>query len=134
MSIIFSWKINSLEVQKESDMLKNIILTVNWTLRGTDSDNSSIFVEESGINRLSPPNENNFKPFEQITEAELISWLEASFIEYRYFTNKQNPEGPPLCIDENHLEFAKRRIEVAIEEIKNPRIVTMLPPWLSGSI
>lgn len=156
MTITYTWTINSLEVEKErifytlsgsedpdllphemtqvqdGEPLQKVILSVDWILRGTDDEDSSIFVEESGINKLAPPNREAFSAFEDIQEAELISWLEESFISRRYITNRQEPGGPPHCITENKLQFAKNRISAKIKELKNPTVLKLSAPWLSN--
>lgn len=157
MTITYTWIINSLEVEKEriyyilsgsddpnkpdemvqvedGEPLQNIILSVDWTLRGTDNEDPSIFAEESGKNRIDSPNREEFSAFENIQETQLISWLEESFISKRYAANRHKPRNPPICITENKLQFAKNRISAKINELKDPKILNMSPPWLSGSL
>ena len=69
----YSWIISDLVAKIQDGELSNIIETVHWRYQATDGEHTADVYGSVG---LEAPDD-NFKPFEQVTEADVIAWLEA---------------------------------------------------------
>lgn len=70
--MIIQLKIENLECLKEQDGLSDVIIRSSWRLFGTiDSTTDSIYGEVC----FSQPDPNNFIPLSEVTEAQLLSWM-----------------------------------------------------------
>lgn len=73
----FSWVISQLNCAVESEGLPNVINVIHWRYNATQVDgNKTWFAETYGAASVAQPNPQNFIPYEDVTEAEVISWLE----------------------------------------------------------
>lgn len=108
----FTISINGIKVGN-IDNLTDVIKRVDFTVTGT-KDSTSFSLPQSI--ELDNPQANSFVPFEQVTEADVISWIEANFtgltavkqhIEYALdkeiaknkFTSKNMPWAPAITIE-----------------------------------
>jgi len=65
-------KIENLECLKIQDGLTDVVIRASWRLFGTiDETTDSIYGEEC----FSQPDPNNFIPVEDLTEQEILSWM-----------------------------------------------------------
>jgi hypothetical protein len=65
-------KIENLECLKQQAGLSNVVIRASWRLFGTiDETTDSIYGEEC----FSQPDPNNFIPVEDLTEQEILSWM-----------------------------------------------------------
>jgi hypothetical protein len=69
----YSWIISDLVAKIQDGELSNVIETVHWRYQATDGEHTADVYGSVG---LEAPDD-NFKPFEQLTEADVISWLES---------------------------------------------------------
>ena len=69
----YNWIIASLDAKIQDGDLENIIETVHWRYQATDGEHTADVYGSAG---LEAPDD-NFKPFEEVTEADVIAWLEA---------------------------------------------------------
>lgn len=66
-----------MECKKHEQDLNNIITLIHWRYNATSEiQQKSYFVETYGATILHSPSGENFIPYEQITEQQVISWLE----------------------------------------------------------
>jgi hypothetical protein len=73
----FSWVISSLDCAVESEGLPNVINVIHYRYQATQVDGDKTwFAETYGASSVGQPNPQNFVPYEDVTEAEVISWLE----------------------------------------------------------
>ena len=72
--ITFNWTINSTLKIINLNGLLNVIQNVNWQYTGTDENGASKTIY--GVTPLNAPNPENFTPYDEITEANIIVWLE----------------------------------------------------------
>ena len=70
----YNWIISDLVAKIQDGELSNIIETVHWRYQATDGAHT---VDVYGSVGLEAPDAESFKPFEEVTEADVISWLEA---------------------------------------------------------
>lgn len=70
--MITQLKIQNLECLKEQDGLSDVIIRASWRLYGTiDNITDSIYGEEC----FSQPDLNNFIPLSEVTESQLLGWM-----------------------------------------------------------
>jgi hypothetical protein len=69
----YKWVISDLVAKIQEGELSNIIETVHWRYQATDGEHTADVYGSAG---LEGPDD-NFKPFEEVTEADVIAWLEA---------------------------------------------------------
>jgi hypothetical protein len=73
----FLWVISSLDCAVESEGLPNVINVIHYRYQATQVDGDKTwFAETYGASSVGQPNPQNFVPYEDVTEAEVISWLE----------------------------------------------------------
>jgi hypothetical protein len=109
----YNWIFNdqSFQCAKSLDKLKNVVECIHWQYESTDGTTSGVI---TGCNGFSAPTSKDFIPFEDLTQAEVISWLEAANDmeqlnaaadhEYNQVKNAGNQEvlPPPFAITENN--------------------------------
>jgi hypothetical protein len=69
----YIWIISDLVAKIQDGELSNIIETVHWRYQATDGEHTADVYGSVG---LEAPDAESFKPFEEVTEADVISWLE----------------------------------------------------------
>ena len=110
MATNFTWVINQLNCLKEnSEGLQDVINVIHWTYNATDIDETGKewFASMYGTANVEQPNPQNFIPYADVTEAEVVSWLEQVL--------------PVADMQAN--------LEANIELQKNPIEVTLPLPW-----
>lgn len=70
----YNWIISDLVAKIQDGELSNIIETVHWRYQATDGEHTADVYGSVG---LEAPDAESFKPFEEVTEADVISWLES---------------------------------------------------------
>lgn len=106
----FSWSIAALNCAAEKDGLPKVIHTIHWRYNATKVvEDKTYFVDTYGAQGVGQPNPENFIPYENITEAEIISWLESTL----------------------PIEAMQAGLEAKIEEQINPTELTPPLPWAS---
>ena len=70
----YGWIISDLVAKIQDGELSNVIETVHWRYQATDGEHTADVYGSVG---LEAPDAESFKPFEEVTEADVISWLEA---------------------------------------------------------
>ena len=105
MAITFEFKVKQLEVAPILGDLENVVTRVRYDYIGTDEEgNTATF---TGATPMPAPNSEAYKPFEELTEPDVISWLEE-------------------VADKPHMQ---ERITKAIREKITPKNVDMPLPW-----
>lgn len=106
--IAYTWVFPQIDVAPSEDGLVNVAKQVHWRLDAVDGEYTS---GGYGTAALPAPNEEDFVPYEQITEAMVEAWVTEAL---------GGEEG---------VDKIKAAIAVQIENQKNPPIVPMTPPW-----
>jgi len=74
---VFEWGISQLNCAVESEGLPDVINMIHWTYSATQVDGDKIWYASTyGASSVAQPNPQNFIPYADVTEAEVISWLE----------------------------------------------------------
>ena len=77
METNFQWVISQLNCAVELEGLPNVINQIHWRYNATKVENDkTYFAETYGASSVSQPNPQNFTPYEDVTEQEVINWLE----------------------------------------------------------
>lgn len=100
--------IQNMQVKPAVNGLTNVVETIMYRVTDTVTVNGeSHEVVGGGVAHLTDPNPAEFTPYESLTEATVVAWVEAN----------QN-------IDE-----LVERLTQNLEARLNPPVVTMTPPW-----
>jgi len=95
-----------METAPSEDGLTDVVKTIHWRYKGVDGDYQA---EVYSSYSCPSPSSTDFTAYEDLTEADVIGWLEAG-------------------ID---VDSMKASIDSQIEGLKNPPIVTLPLPWVS---
>lgn len=75
MKLIYKWEFAAPRVLLSEDGLNNIVSSIPWKLVATVSEDKPYIAFYSTVTNLSKPSDDNFVPFEQLTEDDVISWI-----------------------------------------------------------
>jgi hypothetical protein len=110
METNFKWVISSMDCAVESEGLPNVINVIHYRYNATKVEgDKTYFAETYGASSVAQPNPQNFTPYEDVTEEEVINWLEQ------------------ILPVENMQESLEASIALQI----NPVEVTLPLPWIS---
>jgi len=70
----YNWIISDLVAKIQDGELSNVIETVHYRYQATDGEHTADVYGSVG---LEAPDAESFKPFEEVTEADVIAWLES---------------------------------------------------------
>jgi len=106
---VFSWTISELNCAVESEGLPDVINVIHWRYNATqEHDGKLYFADTYSASSVSQPNPQNFIPYADVTEAEVVGWL----------TEILPVEAMQLALENN----------IALQI--NPVEVTLPLPWL----
>lgn len=75
MAINFTFKVNKIETAPSLDGLTNVVTRVRYDYIGEDEDgNEGVF---AGVTPMPAPDAESYTALEELTEADVVSWLEA---------------------------------------------------------
>lgn len=107
MANTYKWVIEQLQCYPQHDNHTDVVFNICWRRQATDgSHNADIY----GAQAVTLDPSATFTPFEQLTEAQVISWLEDAF-------------GP------EQLEAQKASLDKQIADQINPPVVRPALPW-----
>jgi hypothetical protein len=73
----YKWVISAMNCAVESEGLPNVINVIHWRYNATKVEgDKTYFAETYGASSTAQPNPQNFIPYEDVTEEEVINWLE----------------------------------------------------------
>jgi hypothetical protein len=77
METNFQWVISQLNCAVESEGLPNVINMIHYRYNATKVEgDKTYFAETYGASSVAQPNPQNFTPYADVTEEEVINWLE----------------------------------------------------------
>jgi hypothetical protein len=77
MELTYKWEFAAPRVVLSEDGLSNIVSSVYWKLIATTSEEEPHIAVFSNTTSFPKPSGDNFVPFEQLTELQIISWISA---------------------------------------------------------
>lgn len=107
--ISYAWTIPSLEVAPSDNGLDDVIKAAHWRYRATDSADG-LTAEVYGAHSFAAPAPASYTPFEEVTEADVIGWLED-------------------LIGEEGMDAMNAGLNTQIENARNPPVLACIPPW-----
>ena len=74
----FSWVISELNCLVDQDGMQDVINVIHWRYNANDIDESgkNWFADKYGSSNVEQPNPQNFTPYADVTEQQVVSWLE----------------------------------------------------------
>ena len=96
----YTWKINAVDCYTSKDGLEKVAYNVHWSFFATDGEHNASMI---GVQSVGEPNQDNFVPFDQLTEEQVVSWITAS-----------------MDVEQMQLNLDKQ-----IEELVAPKVVTL---------
>lgn len=100
----YNWVIAQLDTAPSEDGLTDVVKTIHWRYQAQDAE---YFADVYGSMACATPSETDFTAYPDLTEDQVISWLEAG----------------------NDVEALKAYLDAQIENKKNPPIVNLPLPW-----
>ena len=107
--LTYTWTISSLDVAPSDDGMIDVIKVAHWRYRATDSVDA-LTTEVYGAQGFVAPDPASYTPFDSVTEAQVVEWIEDA-------------------MGEERMDAMNASLVVAIENLRNPPIVTMPVPW-----
>jgi len=101
----YTYKIAALDTAKSVDGLVDVVVTAHYTINCTDGTDS---VGTYGTVGFESPDAASFKPYESLTEEEVVGWVK----------EKIDVAGLETYLDKD------------LEDKKNPPIVQLPIPWI----
>lgn len=108
MATTYTWQIAAMDTAPSENELTDVVKVIHWRLSATNETHTA---ETYSTVSLEAPDSENFTAFADLTEAQVISWLESK-----------------LNVDE-----LKAGLDSQLERLANPPIVTKSAPWLQNS-
>jgi hypothetical protein len=100
----YKWVIAQLDTAPSEDGLTDVVKTIHWRYQAQDAE---YFADVYGSMACATPSETDFTAYPDLTEDQVISWLEAG----------------------NDVDALKTYLDAQIETKKNPPIVNLPLPW-----
>ena len=73
----YQFKINAVDVHTQVGDLDKVIYSVHWSYVAENED--GVTADIMGVKSVSEPNPDSFIAFDQLVQADIISWIEPSF-------------------------------------------------------
>lgn len=109
MSNTKQWIISALDIKPTADGLTDVVSTIHWRRQATEVTNVETYVADIyGACAIPAPTPEAFISFQDITEQEVIAWLES----------------------ELKVEELDATLDAQIETQMNPPIKTVQAPWI----
>ena len=96
----YTWKINAVDCYTSKDGLEKVAYNVHWSFFATDGENNASMI---GVQSVGEPSPDNFTPFDQLTEEQVVSWITASM----------------------DVEQMQANLDKQIEDLVAPKVVTL---------
>jgi hypothetical protein len=104
MAITYSWVVSSLETAPVDGELNDVVKVVHWRYQATDGNYQA---ETYSSYACGEPSPNDFTAYPDLTEADVIGWLESGL----------------------DVEAMQESLANQIADLKNPKIISLPLPW-----
>jgi hypothetical protein len=101
----YTWTFPAFDCRVNENGLQKVVTTVHWRYRGTNED--GITAETYGAQSIGEPNPDAFTPYPEISEEQVIGWMEANL----------------------DMDAIQENITSQITLLKNPVAETLSAPW-----
>lgn len=106
MSTTYTWIVNALDTAPSENGLSDVVKVVHWRF---GASNGIHYADTFSALSLEDANSENFIVFNDLTEAQVISWIESKL----------------------DVEQLKVKLDAELERLANPPIVSRRCPWLT---
>ena len=107
----FQWVISQLDSKINLDGMQDVISCIHWRYQATEIiEDKTYSIDTYGATSIEQPNPQSFVPYADITEAQVIGWLEAVL--------------PITDMQAN--------LNAQIELLKNPTDIVLPNPWIEN--
>jgi hypothetical protein len=107
------WVIAALDCKPLEDTMENVVSVIHWRKTATEIVDDKTYTGYTyGACQIAPPDAENFTAFADLTEEEVIAWLEATL----------------------DVEAIDNALDAQIDTQKNPPIVTKKAPWITEEL
>ncbi len=107
------WIIAALDCKPSIDTMTDVVSVIHWIKQATEVvDDKTYTADTYGACAVGSPDAENFTAFADLTEEEVIAWLEA-------------------VLD---VEAIDNALDAQIETQKNPPVVTKKAPWITEEL
>jgi len=96
----YTWRINAVDCYTSKDGLEKVAYNVHWSYFATNGEHTASMI---GVQSVGEPNPDNFVAFEDLTEENVIGWIEAAL----------------------DVEAMKANLDKQIEDLLAPKVVTL---------
>ena len=109
MANTYYFKINAVDAHVNQEGLENVVYNVHWSYYGEDGNGN--VASQIGVQHVPYVDPENFTPFDQLTQADVISWIE-----------------PELNVAEFQIN-----LDAQLSEMATPTMVTLQVPESLGA-
>jgi hypothetical protein len=107
------WVIATLDCKPLEDTMEDVVSVIHWRKKATEVvDDKTYTADTYGACTVGAPDAENFTAFADLTEEEVIAWLEATL----------------------DVEAIDNALDAQIDTQKNPPIVTKKAPWITEEL
>jgi hypothetical protein len=110
MAITNTWVINALDCYPEYEGEADVVFTAHWTLNGTDGTYAAGAYGSIGV---SLDEDSNFTPFADLTEEQVIGWVQDA-------------------LGEEQVAALEANVAKQIADQANPPVVSPTLPWAAA--
>ena len=96
----YTWRINAVDCYTSKDGLEKVAYNVHWSYFATNGEHTASMI---GVQSIGEPNPDNFVAFEDLTENDVISWIESAM----------------------DVEQMQANLDKQIEDLVAPKVVTL---------
>ena len=111
----YKWVINAVDCYTTKDGLEKVAYNVHWSFFATDGENN---VSMIGVQSVGEPNQDNFVPFDQLTEEQVVSWITASMDVEQMQANLGNQIEALVAPKVVTLQLNKPVVEPVVEAVE----------------
>lgn len=107
MAVTNTWGIAQMDAYPEYEGQTDVVFTVHWTLTGVDGDHTGYVYGSVGVTL---DEGSAFTPYDQLTEAQVIGWVQAA-------------------LGEEQVAAYEANVAQQIANAMNPPVVSPALPW-----
>ena len=113
----YTWKINAVDCYTSKDGLEKVAYNVHWSFFATDGENNASMI---GVQSVGEPSPDNFTPFDQLTEEQVVSWITSSMDVEQMQANLDKQIEDLVAPKVVTLQLNKPVVEPVVEEAAEP--------------
>lgn len=113
----YKWVINAVDCYTTKDGLEKVAYNVHWSYFATEGEHNASMI---GVQSVGEPNPDNFVPFDQLTEEQVVSWITASMDVEQMQANLDKQIEDLVAPKMVSLQLNKPVVEPVVEAVEEP--------------